>query len=306
MKERRGPLVGAVLAMLLAAITVGTVRWRLAERVRVVKETSDIFPLPPAEQLPVLSLGYHAALADLIWAQTLVLQGLRLVEKRRFDHGSRYFDSIFALEPTYRRPFLLLDSILSFSSKGATEHEIREVRRLHELGMKNRPTDAQLFLQAGNFLAYIAPSVLPESEHESWRLAGGKLLVKAAELSAGQTNVQIGALAGAGLLNRAGEREAAILFLERTYEITEDPEVREEILRQLGGLRGQAAAERAQASAKRFDVAWRGEFPFISRAQMLLVGPSTDTYGCVGGQRATPSCARDWKTWTELQNARRR
>jgi hypothetical protein len=289
-----------VALIALAAAAIGVVRPLAVAAVAEVKEKSDIYPLPPAEQLPLFTLGYRAAVADLIWADVLVLQGLRLSQRRRLDHGAEYFEAIFALEPTYRRPYLLVDSVLAFSATGSTEVEIRAVRRILEKGLVERPNDAQLFVQAGNFMAYIAPSVLPEAEHAEWRMAGARLLLRAAELGAGQQSVQWSAISGATLLSRAGEREAAVAFLERTFEVTEDPELRAQIYRQLVGLKASGAAERAKVAAERFEQSWRSELPFVSRMMILLLGPNADTDACAGlGRSGLPECARDWRGWAE-------
>lgn len=292
------PLVVGLLALSAAAIAV--VRPKVVASHEKVSEQSDIYPYPPAEQMPVFSLGYDAAAADLLWANALVLQGIRLAEKRKFEHGAKYFDAIFTLEPTYRRPYIMLDSVLAFGAKGSNADDIREIRKLYERGLKARPTDAELYLQAGNFMAYIAPSVLPKEEQDAWRLEGAKLLVRASELGSTSMSVEWHTLSGAALLSRAGEREAAIAFLERKYELTEDAELREDIYRKLVGLKGQEAAERAKNTAEVFEQVWRDELPFVSRAMILLLGPQVDVLACAGsGQSSKPACARDWKSWTD-------
>jgi tetratricopeptide (TPR) repeat protein len=295
----RGPTIAAVVALLASMLVIGLVRPRAAASVAAVREESDSYPLPPPDQLEVVSLGYRSAAADLIWAYVMVAQGLRLSQHRRFEHGERYFQSIFALEPTYRRPYLLLDTILTFGSTKGTPEDAWAARRLFEFGLAQRPTDAQLHVQAGSFMAYLAPGLLPESEHQAWRLAGANLLLRAAELGATEATTWSG-LAGVAVLNRNGQREAAIAYLERVFEINEDPAIRNEIARQLRGLKGEETLDRAQASARRFETAWRSDLPFISRPMMLLVGPAADPAACAGaGHGAEVACARDWRSWTE-------
>ena len=302
----RGSLLVAGVLIAASAAGLRAVQPRLAERVAAVKEQDESYSLPPPDQLPALSLGYRSALADLLWARVLVTQGMRISEHRRFDNGALYFRSIFALEPTFREPYLMLDAILTFGAVRASIEDVKDTRALFELGMRERPNDAQLFLTAGGFLAYIAPGYLPEEDRTEWRLLGGRILARAAELATGQEGLQWHALAAAGVLNRNGERDAAVSFLERTYEITEDPEIREEILKQLRAMRADEAAERARGSARRFEETWRGEFPFVSRALILLLGPRADPAACAGPGRAEqPACARDWRSWAERASAPR-
>jgi hypothetical protein len=106
----------ALLLMSVSALVIGEVRPRLVSEMKAVALADDSYPLPPPDQMPLVSLGYRAAGADILWAYVLVAQGLRLAEHREFSHGPRYFESIFALDPTYREPYLSLDTILTFNA----------------------------------------------------------------------------------------------------------------------------------------------------------------------------------------------
>jgi hypothetical protein len=288
-----------VALMAASALAIQSVRGGLVETVTKVRETSSIYPLPPPEQLPVFSFGYRSALADVIWASVLVNQGLYLKQRRHFDYLARYFESVFTLEPTYRQPYLLVETLLTFGATKARPEDVRDARRFLELGMRERPSDAQLFLQAGSFMAYLAPSLLPEEERPAWRLEGARLMARAGELGAADVNLQWHSLASASALNRAGERTAAIAFLERIHEVTEDAELREEVLRQLRGLKAEDAVERARGAGRRFEAAWREELPVVSRHTMLLLGPRVDPAACAGpGRSSATGCLRDWKRWT--------
>jgi hypothetical protein len=295
---------GALALAVLAAAGIGAVRERLADAVASVKASSDIYALPAPDQLELASLGYRAAAADLIWAYVLVSQGIHTSERRRFDHGVRYFESIFMLDPSFREPYLMVDAILTFGAVRATEQDARDTRRLLELGVEARPFDAQLVYQAGAFIAYIAPTYLPEAEHVEWQLAGARLIARAAELGNKEAGTRE-SLAGASLLSRNGQRDAAVAVLERTYELTDDEGARAEILRRLAGLRADAAIERAKNASRQFEAAWHQDLPFVSRSRILLLGPKNDLYACTGPRAAaTVGCTRDWKTWIERTSAK--
>ena len=80
---RRGGV--KTLAIVIArALAIAAVRGRLFQAEQQVKETSDVYVLPPPEQVVSLSLGYRAAVADVLWAHVLVSQGLHTAAKRRF------------------------------------------------------------------------------------------------------------------------------------------------------------------------------------------------------------------------------
>jgi hypothetical protein len=294
----------AIGALLVSALGIAATQPRLANQVKRVHELTDVYPLAPPDQLPVLSLGYRSAVADLVWAYVLVAQGLRMAERRKFDHVARYFDAIFALEPTYREPYLFADSILAFGAVASTEQDYRTTRAILERGMEARPNDAKLFLVAGNFMAYVAIDGIPEHEHDSWRLAGARAFQRASEIGTTDEE-QWHALAGVGLLRRGGERGAAIDFLERVYRVTEDEELRKQVLRQLHSMRADEASERARNATKDFEKTWRADVPFVSRSKVHLLGPATDFIECAGPEKSgTAVCVRDWNTWTELQSRR--
>ena len=112
------------------------------------------------------------------------------------------------------------------------------------------------------------------------------------------------ALMGARMLSRNGERAAAIDFLERTYRLSEDEELRQQIVLQLRALHAEDAAERAKESVSRFEETWRGELPFVSRTMILLLGPRTDPWPCAGvAHPDDPRCVRDWGAWTARETA---
>ncbi|MCS6898349.1 MAG: hypothetical protein RMJ98_01010 [Myxococcales bacterium] len=302
LRQRVCNLIVPLTLMTASALVIHRVRPGLVETVTKVRETSSIYPLPPPEQLSVFSLGYRSALADAIWASVMVNQGLYLKQRRRFEYAARYFDSIFTLDPTYRHPYLLVETILTFGATPTRVEDVREARRFLELGMRERPYDAQIFLQAGSFMAYLAPSHLPEEERMAWRLEGARLMARAGELGAADPSLQWQALASTRMLTRAGERAAAISFLERIYEVTEDAELRSQILKQLRGLRAEEAAERAERFVQRFEQAWREDLPFVSRPMLLLLGPRVDPASCAGpGRSGAEECIRDWKRWSAAQ-----
>lgn len=285
-----GATIATVGLAIVGAIGVQMTRGPLAERTHEVKVTEDTYTLPPPEQLPVLCLGYRAAAADVLWATTLVTQGLRLQEHRRFDYGARYFQSIVTLDPTFRDPYLLVDAVLTFGAVKASRDDIVATRALLEQGVAARPTDAQILYNAGAFIAYIAPGYLEnEQEAEAWERDGSELLMRAAAL--GQGDVQTLALGGGGILNRLGQRDAAVSFYERIYAITDDEETRRNLAARLHALHADENADRARASAKAFDDAWKHDLGFVSRSTMLLLGRKVDPFACAGvGGDVRPGC----------------
>lgn len=300
--------VGTLLAGALAVVGVALTRAPTAATIRLVKETSDVYVLPPTEYLGVLSLGYRSALADGLWAQVLVSQGLHSMEKRHFENLVLLLDAVNELEPTFRPPYLLADALITFQAGEIPHREVVKAREIMERGTKVLPFDAELWLTVGQFTSFIAPSsyLKDPAEQARWREEGAPMLARAAELGAENANISWQALGGAGIYMRAGERDAAIRFLRRTLAVTDDDALRERILAQLTKLLGEELADAYKRRNRSFLELWRRDLQFVTKNRILVLGPPPDPGRCAGGShRAEPRCATTWKDWAERQEPNR-
>lgn len=272
-----------------------------------VKETSDAYLLPPPSQLKVMSLGYDAAVADILWAHTLVAQGLHLQERRRFANIGRLYDAINELDPTWRTPYLLADALITLQSAAIGFDEVMATRRILERGVAQRPLDAELWLNLGQFVAFLAPSSYLDDRPEvarAWREEGLRYLERAAELGGG-AHIGWQALGGGSRLAREGKRDAAIRFYERQYAVAEDPELRRTIERRLTKLLGEEQKTRVVARRQALDALRAKEFPWLPEedSTYLLLGPPLSPK-CAGATHDGPECATTWRAWAERLDAR--
>lgn len=295
---------------LAGALAIGAVRQPAVDQHEAVKETTEAFLLPPPEQLKVFSLGYRAALADYLWAHVLVTQGLRLGERRRFATILEFLDAIVTLDPDFREPYLLADTLTTIQAVSATVEEVRGVRKLLERGTRQFPDDAQIWLTAGEFITYVAPgSYLKELPEEAarWRVEGVTFLQRAGELGSADGFVAARALGGGRSLLRAGEREAAIRFYRKALSTLEDPELREQVEAMLIKLDGERAVQAHRARARRFEEDWRRAYPSWSLTGVFAAGPPFDPAACAGGSVAPAAssslCATRWSDWAARVDA---
>lgn len=290
----------AVALLLAAAACVGATQGRLAATRARVKETSDVYALPPPEQVVTLSLGYRAALADVLWAHVLVAQGLHTMERRRFENLTLLIDAINALDPTLREPYLYADALITIQHGAPSRKEVLKAREILERGAANRPLDGEIWLSLGHFVAFIAPGsyLTDPAERAAWRLEGAKMLARAAELGGSDSSISWQALSGASVLRRAGDREAAIRFLQRTLAVTDDPELRQQITRDLEALLGEKQADMYRARQEALQELRARDLPFIGKTLLLVLGPPADPAFCAGGAHAEdPRCALTWEEW---------
>lgn len=294
-----GPGVRTLVLAFVAAVAIAIARPRVAEPHRKVHETSEVYLLPPPEQLVRMSMGYRSALADVLWAHVLVAQGLRLKERRQHQTVSNVFDAIVALDPKFRRPYLLADALITFQAVEVPFEEVLKARAIMERGIVEHPTDAEIYLVLGQFVAFIAPAAYlqhDEALREKWRTEGAAYLAKAASLGGDAAQVGWGALGGAGILMRQGDNAAWTDFLLKTIAVTDDEELRNKAMEMLGTR----LAEAHRIRLEQFIAVHRAHYPTMSKTGALVLGPPRDWAACSGAMReGDPGCAHTWKQWAE-------
>lgn len=131
---------------------------------------------------------------------------------------------------------------------------------------------------------------------------GARYLARAAELGGDNANRSWQALGGASILKRAGERDAAIRFLQRTLAVTDDDELKQNIQAQLDKLMGEEMLEAYKHRQRGFTELWARDLPYVNKTTMLVLGPPPDAAYCAGGAHSAEArCATTWKAWSDRQ-----
>jgi hypothetical protein len=287
-----GPLVA--LALLVGAgTTVAAIQPRLAVSAHNAKEHDEVYVLPPPAQLRVSTLGWDAAAVDLLWTTLLVEYGTHWSSHREFRDVSHYADAILVLEPTYRPLYRYIDTLLAYRPLQGTEDDVRAARGYLERGVRERADDAALWVEYGQFMAFIAPSFLhDDAERAAWRQAGAQALGHAVQFGADTED----ALVAATLLDGSGVRAQAIRFLERAYTLApEGSDAHAAIGARLAGLQASAQRDATDAAQAAFEELRKRQMPYLTRAAYRLLGPRIDSARCAGPSHADDrACARDW------------
>lgn len=294
-------LVAGALA-LAAAVTIGVVRPRLAETYHGVQVRSDVYPLPPPGALVAASLGHRSALADLIFAHVRVSYGIHVQEKRRLEFAGAYIDAVNALDPQFRDPYRFADTLLVFGPDTPKFEHYAKAREIFERGLRNRPYDTELWLTAGQYLTYLGGPHMPTPELQAaWKLEGARFLARACELASANAAIPYHCVAAAGLLDRAGEREAAIRSLERLIAVNDDPAIESLALNYLAARLSERDKERQERRRGVFRAAWKADLPFVTKDMMLVIGPRTDLARCAGrSAEGDVECVTSWAAWAKL------
>lgn len=289
----RPSAISAAVLLATSVLGVGRLQAQLAKTVHAVKEGEDVYALPPPAELHWATLGWEAAAVDLLWASLLVEYGMHWSEHREFRSVPNYVDAILELEPTYAPVYRYIDTMLAYRPLQGTEEDIRAARRYLERGLRERRDDARIWMQYGEFMAFIAPSFLhDQSEQDAYRKAGAEAIGHAVELGGDADK----ALSAAAVLTRVGATEAGIRYLERAYAITpSSSEEHKAIGRKLSALKATAFSDSTDATLRAIEARWRRELPELSPDLYLLVGPKVDVARCSGlGAAGDLDCVRDW------------
>jgi hypothetical protein len=285
----------AVMLFMVAVAGIARTQPRLAMAAHTVKERDDVYALPPPAHLRAAVLGWDAAAVDLIWAKLLVDYGTHWSEHREFRVVPQYADAILALEPTHAAFYRYVDTMLVYRPLQGTEQDARLARAYLERGTRELPQDSSVWMELGQFEAFIGPSFLRDDrEREAWRKDGAAAIEHAVELGGDADR----ALTAAALLTQAGANAEAIRYLERAYAFTEHPsmlDIHEAIGRKLAALEAIAQRDRADTVLHAIDTKWQSEMPFVSRDHYLLMGPGADPARCAGAAASgDKACSRSW------------
>jgi hypothetical protein len=307
--------LGITLALVVVAVVcVRAVRSDLFDTNADINDKHDVYFLPAPEQVRLMSLGYQHALADVLWAHVMVSQGLHTFERRRFENLLLLYDAINELDPTWRTPYLMADALITFQSNQTPYEEIVRAREILERGAKQRPYDALIWLNLGQFVSFVAPSSYLDDRPDvaaRWRREGVAYLQRAAELGGNDSNVSWQAIGGANILAKAGNLNEAVRFWERTKAATDDEELKEKIQAKLDiyvkqldeheRLRHEMNKKREQ----RFRELMTRDLPFIKIDMALVLGPPPQPARCAGlpddahpQPARDPACATSWLDWS--------
>ena len=293
------------MLLVVSCTVMALLRGPLTARFHRLRVTHDGYTLPSPRQTMIASLGYRAALADLLYAHVLVDHGIHFQEKRLYEFVGAYLQTINELDPKFRAPYLFADTLLTLQPVTPPKEHYLMARRILERGMRERPMDTQLWYQAGQYIAYLAPAWLDSAEErQEWRRAGAHALARACELVGHDANIPYHCITAAGLLSRAGENDALLSWLERVIAVNDDEKVRELALAYMKQKVGKREQMRARRRLEQFRTQWQQDLAFVSKDKLLLLGPPFDPFRCAGlGRAFSLECASSWRTFWHRRDA---
>jgi tetratricopeptide (TPR) repeat protein len=218
------------------AFTGRALRLSAFEAAKEADAFDDSYYLPPAPWLPVLSLGYRAALADLLWCRSLVYFGEGVSQRVAVAHVFEYTDAILALDPDLREAYRWVATATLFRPTEITAEEGLRAADYLERATERWPDDGTLHWDLGSMLRFdLAPLTKDPELKRTILERAAPHLDRAARLGAGPPWL---ALSNASLFEKLGRTQQALKHLREAYAVVSDDAVRAEIEKRIAALQG--------------------------------------------------------------------
>ncbi len=265
----------AQVMALLAVVAVGYVTRELRltgfRAHQKSQSYEDRYYLPPARWLPLMSLGFRAALADLIWCRSLVYFGEEMVHKGAVKYAFDYTDAVLALDPDFRAAYIWIGTASLYRTVDSPYRDGLRASSYLKRAAARWPNDGDLHWRYGGYLRFeLAPLLEEGPEKERLVALATPHLAVAASLGAGPAWL---ALNSSSLLERVGQTEQAIRHLEEVYGTVQNEKTKEVIEQRLAALRSRAFVEALRTATKAFEDERRASYPYLSPGLFLLLGP---------------------------------
>jgi tetratricopeptide (TPR) repeat protein len=262
-------LVLASLAFLVRETRLTAFTWHLESQ-----RYEDIYYLPPANWLPVLSLGFRDAAADLIWCQSMVYFGEELILRGAVKHVFEYTDAVIALDPDFKQAYRWIGIAAVSRPTGISMADGLRAAKYVERALERWPNDGELHWEYGSLLRFdLAPLLERGPEKDRLLELAAPHLATAASLGAGPPWL---ALNSASLLERLGRTEQAIRHLEEVYGTVQSEFAKREIEERLAALRTHAFVEALKTATEQFERERTASFAYLTPGLFMLVGPKLD------------------------------
>jgi hypothetical protein len=258
------------LALVTLAIGVRTLRLSAFAQHRQGQHYEDIYYLPSAAWLPVFSLGFRQALADLIWCKSLIYFGEELGHRGQVQYVFAYTDAVLALDPSFRSAYVWIATAAIYRPVAVSlDNGLRAARYL-ERATQRWPDDGELHWDYGSLLRFeLAPLERDREKKRALLERAAPHLEMAARLGAGPPWL---ALNNAELLNKLGRTEQAIHQLEELRATVQDPKTKAEVEQKLHLLRSETYVQAIQVAEDKFQRERARAYPYLSPSLFLLVG----------------------------------
>lgn len=266
-----------ILAVLAAGATAFALHAGLVERRSRFPPDRDTLYLPAPHHMVRMSNGYREALADLVWVRALIFAGEHFgyAEPRWVE---RYVDTINALAPNFRRPYLWGGVTAIYSGAEKIERPAVDLAtRIYRSGLERFPEDHQLLYHFGMLLTHQVSSTpgYSEAEREAAAAEGVGYIRRAAAFGADPLVRQYAAT----LVTDYATEELAIQFLEAQLLETEDEGYRRLLRKKLDRLVGDQRRASLEGIRARFVERHQAQLPYVPPTVFAVMDVGSRPFG---------------------------
>lgn len=267
----RNPLaLLVVVAVLALALASDRLRAGAHGAYTEAQTYEDVYYLPPDEWLPVFSLGWDEALADLIWMRALVYFGDELHHSGRVRFVFDYGDAIETLDPDFVAVYRWVGMAGMYRPQAVTTEDIERSVAFMERGAARYPENGDLAWDIGASLAFeLVPMLSDPEEKREARERAVPYLLRAARLGAAPDWM---VLRNAAMLERLGRADQAARHVEEMLDMVQDPATRARIEARIRRLRTRVEADAFFAAQDELESRRLEDFPYVHPTLHLLLG----------------------------------
>jgi tetratricopeptide (TPR) repeat protein len=268
--------------MVLLLATAGAVHLRAlaGAHLRMTRAYSPRSFVPSPDTLEPLSLGYQAALADLLWMRALVYFGEELEHNERaaavFDHA----EAILALDPDFKAAYTWIGVAGTYRTGEVKREDYLRTLSFLRRAAERFPDDAEIRWDVGATMVYDQPRALRKGNPELSRrieLEGLEHVEYAATHGAAPPWVLFTA---ATKRRELGQTEQALNRLREMAPLIDDPEIRQGLEQRIAALQAESAGLQRDAELEHLERRHRATYPWVPLGLWILVDdPAADDGG---------------------------
>lgn len=215
------------------------------DKIRTPRERlkEKLIYIPETRFLKTASLGFHAILADVLWARTVVYFGGHFATDKDYRWLYRILDATTTLDPKNILAYRFGGTLLTLE-----DNDVKKSIELLEKGIQNNPDEdwRLYFLQGFNYFFYL----------EDYAKAA-KYIEKASRMPGHPEYLP---RLAARMYAKGGKADVAISFLRETYNQSEDRNVKEAIAERLNILMAKQQTVPLENAAEVYKKTY-GEYP---------------------------------------------
>lgn len=262
------------LLVACAALVIGvrSSRAHLAATAAATQTYEDVYYLPRDPRvLRLMSLGFRETVADLLWMRALLYYADQLEDVGQAAYAMNYAESIVELDPDFAEVYHWA-GLIPFYLRRASSLAMREQgAQLIVHGSDRMPSNPRLAWDAAATVQYELLASMPDDapNRGEWERTAARLMMRAIRLGSAPDWLSI---SSASVLQRLGETERAIRFLEEMIATTRDPDTAASLASELSTLRHSADTIALQSLIREQQALHQADFPYVSEATYMLLG----------------------------------